>query len=110
MEHWDSYRADGSLAGCNLIRGNPIPTDLFHVVTDILVRHRDGSILLMQRDLHKLGFPGCYEASAGGSILKGETSLQGALRELREETGIVAENLELVFRQVHKDAHAIYDQ
>ena len=98
MEVWDAYRKDGSLAGIDLIRGEPIPGGLFHIVCEILVRHTDGSYLLMQRDFNKKGYPGMFEASAGGSILKGETPVCGAVRELKEETGITADNLIQIYR------------
>ena len=93
MEIWDAYNEDGSLAGCDLIRGEPIPDGLCHLVCEILVRHIDGSYLLMQRDFNKEGHPGMFEATAGGSALKGETLIEAATRELKEETGITASEL-----------------
>lgn len=100
METWDAYNGDGTLAGCDLIRGEPIPKGLRHLVCEVIVRHEDGSHLLMRRDLNKQGYPGRYEASAGGSALKGETAVQGALRELREETGISADILTHLYEVV----------
>ena len=47
MEIWDAYLPDGSLAGCDLVRGEPIPGWLRHLVSEILVRHTDGDYLLM---------------------------------------------------------------
>ena len=88
MELWDLYRKDGTPAGCELVRGQPMPKGLFHIVSGVVVRHVDGSYLLMQRDLHKDGWPGLWEMGASGSILKGETPLQGAIRELKEECGL----------------------
>lgn len=90
-ELWDAYRADGSLAGCDLVRGQKIPEGLRHMTAEVFVMHTDGSILLMQRDFHKPNYPGFWESGAGGSVLKGECALDGAKRELREETGITAE-------------------
>lgn len=88
MEIWDAYFADGTPAGFDLVRDQPIPLGLYHLVSEILIRHKDGSYLLMQRDYRKKGNPGLFECSAGGSVLKGETPHQAALRELAEETGI----------------------
>ena len=42
MEIWDGYLMDGSLANQDLVRGEPIPKDLYHLVSEILVRHVDG--------------------------------------------------------------------
>ncbi len=94
MEIWDGYLKDGSLAGIDLVRGEPIPEGLYHLVCDILVRHADGDYLLMQRDFSKPNFGGYFEATAGGSALKGEDKITCAKRELLEETGIVAGSLE----------------
>lgn len=61
-----------------------------HVVAEVFVMHKDGSILLMQRDFGKPNYPGSWESGAGGSVLKGESAIDGAKRELLEETGIIA--------------------
>lgn len=103
MELWDAYREDGTLAGCNLVRGEAIPDGLFHLVSEVLVRHEDGTFLLMQRDLKKPNYPGLYEASSGGSALVGESPYVAAIRELKEETGIEASRLEQIYKWVSKD-------
>ena len=93
MELWDAYDKDfQKIAGKILVRGELIPQGLYHLVCDIIVRHADGAYLLMQRDPRK-PWGGMWEATAGGSALAGETPLECAARELREETGIVATDL-----------------
>ncbi len=93
MEIWDAYDKDfNKISNMTLIRGEPIPDGLFHLVSEIIVKHNDGNYLLMQRDKRK-HFGGMWEATAGGSALRGETSLECAVRELREETGIEADHL-----------------
>lgn len=93
MELWDAYdKAFRKIEGMMLIRGEAIPDGCFHLVCDIIVRHTDGSYLLMQRDPRK-HFGGMWEATAGGSALQGETPLECARRELWEETGIQATDL-----------------
>lgn len=103
MEIWDAYKQDGSLAGCDLIRGEEIPKGLFHLVSEIIVKHKDGMYLLMQRDWKKPNFPGLYEATAGGSAIKGEEPYDVAVRELKEETGIDAKELNQIYRCTSKD-------
>ena len=98
MERWDAYdRNFQKVEGVTLIRGEPIPEGLCHLVCDILVRHRDGTYLLMQRDRRK-HYGGMWEATAGGSALQNETPLECAVRELREETGIFSRELTEVGR------------
>ena len=91
MEIWDGYLMDGTLANRDLVRGEPIPRGLYHLVCEILVRHIDGDYLLMQRDTQKPNYGGYYEATAGGSAVKGEDKVSCARRELLEETGIAAD-------------------
>ena len=108
MEIWDAYHADGTPANRELIRGEPIPEGLYHLTCDILVRHADGDYLLMQRDTAKPNYGGWFEASAGGSALRGESSLTCATRELREETGICAEKLLALYEEVKDSRHGVY--
>lgn len=93
LEIWDAYYPDETLASVNLVRGQRIPREYRHAVVEIFVLHEDGDILLMQRDKNKPNYPGLWESGAGGSVLKGESFEEGAKRELREETGIIADAL-----------------
>lgn len=100
MEIWDGYFIDGTLANCDLVRGEPIPDGLYHIVSDVLVRHIDGDYLLIRRSPNKETYARYFEATAGGSALKGENSLTCAKRELFEETGIVADSFIEIGRYV----------
>ena len=108
MELWDAYdRNLEKIEGMTLIRGEKIPEGVYHLVCDVIVRHTDGEYLLMQRDSRK-HYGGMWEATAGGSALQGESPLDCAIRELREETGIRAEYLEEVGRVRAAGRNAIY--
>ena len=108
MEIWDAYYKDETKANYDLVRGEEIPKGFYHLVCEVLVKHIDGSYLLMQRDFNKETFPGKYEASAGGSSLKGETPIECAFRELKEETGITATSLEEIYHVVSEENQRIY--
>ncbi len=108
MEIWDLYTADGACPGKTISRGEKIPGGLYHPVSEVLVRHTDGSYLLMLRSPEKKIYPGCWEATAGGSVLAGETPLEGALRELREETGIENARITPIGYQVSDLTATIY--
>ncbi|MBL4935091.1 NUDIX domain-containing protein [Clostridium sp. YIM B02515] len=103
MEIWDAYKEDGTLAGCELIRGEEIPKGLFHLISEIIVKHKGGMYLLMQREWKKPNYPGLYEAGASGSSLKGEEPYDAAVRELKEETGVEAEKLESIYKYISND-------
>ena len=53
MEKWNAYTKDGKITDKILIRGEDLPTGLYHMVCEALVRHVDGSYLLMKRALSK---------------------------------------------------------
>ncbi len=108
MELWDAYDVNFQrIEGKILVRDEPIPDGYYHLVCEILVKHEDNTYLLMQRDRFK-HFGGMWEASAGGSALQGEAPLIGAIRELKEETGICAKQLVELGRVVHHEHHTIY--
>ena len=85
-ELWDAYDRDGNPLGFDLVRGKPLPEGVYHLVVEVLAVTNDGQVLLTKRHPDK-AWGGLWEYT-GGSGLKGETPVQGALRELREETGI----------------------
>ena len=108
MEIWDAYDANWNrIEGRTLVRGRPIPEGMYHLVADVLVRHADGSYLLMRRDPGKK-YGGMWEATAGGAALKGETPSECAERELREETGITASGLLEVGRIVSPEHRTLF--
>ena len=107
-EIWDAYDSSFNIIeDLSLVRGEALPDGVFHLVCEVVVRHTDGSFLLMQRDPVKpLG--GKWELTAGGSALKGESPAECAFRELREETGIEADGLTELNRLVHYGHHTLY--
>ena len=54
MELWDAYDENlRKIDGMTLICGEKVPDGVFHLVSEIIVRHADGTYLLMQRDPRK---------------------------------------------------------
>ncbi len=108
MELWDAYTKDGVATGGTLVRGEPVPEGLYHLVCEVLVRHADGSYLAMKRWHKKEGYPGWWETTAGGSALKGEDMWQCVRRELREETGLDAEIFTHIGCRITEDSPVIF--
>ena len=107
-ELWDAYDKDfNKIENVTLVRGEAVPENMYHLVSEIIVEHTDGTYLLMQRD-HAKHFGGMWELTAGGSALKGETAEECAIRELREETGIEAADLREISRIVHEAHRTLY--
>lgn len=107
-EIWDAYDKEfNRIEDVKLIRGEVVPAGMYHLVCDIIVKHVDGTYLLMQRDYEK-HCGGMWELTAGGSALEGETPLECAVRELKEETGIVSCDLQELGRLVHDGHRSLY--
>lgn len=103
MELWDLYDENRNPIGREHVRGNEIPEGCYHIVVHVWIRSSKGQYLISQRSANRPNLPLMWE-TVGGSVLKGETSLQGAIREVKEEVGIDIFGTEnnLVFSQVRK--------
>lgn len=86
-EFWDIYDKNRNLTGRIHERGKPLADGEYHLVVHIWVQNENGDFLITKRAADKIPFPNCWECT-GGSALAGETSLDAALRETLEETGI----------------------
>lgn len=87
MEIWDLYTKNRELTGLSHVRGEEIPEGYFHLVVHIWIRNSKGEYLISQRAANRPTSPLMWECP-GGSVIKGESSLEGALRETKEEVGI----------------------
>lgn len=96
-ELWDLIDVHRDLTGETWERGShaPIPQGRYHVIVSIWTVTLDGRILITRRHPNK-SFGGMWE-NTGGAVISGETSLQAALRELREETGLIPGKRQLYF-------------
>ena len=85
-EEWDLYSADRVIIGeCR--RGDAIPEGKYHLVVHVWLQNSRGQLLISQRAESRPTDPLMWEC-VGGSVLKGENSYQGAIREVMEEVGV----------------------
>lgn len=97
-EYWDAYDAKQQLIVGKILERENFPVDdSYHLAVNVWVRHEDGDFLFMRRSADKSHYPLYYEAGAGGSVLRGESSEQAAERELNEETGLSSTQLTFLF-------------
>lgn len=89
-EIWDLYNEKRELIGKEHIRGEQLPIDGYHLVVHVWIRNAKGEYLISQRSASRPTYPLMWEC-VGGSVVKGEDSLMGALREAKEEVGVALE-------------------
>ena len=76
---------------------------LWHRVVRIMLDDGKGSILLQHRSPTKDIYPNCWDNSSAGHVDAGETYIDAAYRELREELGLTGVQLEALgsYRDEH---------
>lgn len=87
MEIWDLYNLNKEIIGEH-IRGTELPENGYHLVVHVWIRNSKGQYLMTRRSQKKKTFPLMWEC-VGGGVLKGEKSLDAAIREVEEEVGII---------------------
>ena len=110
MELWDLYTENRELTGQTHIRGGIIPARSYHLVVHVWIKNSKGEYLISQRSATRPTFPLMWEC-VGGSVLAGEDSLTGAIREAKEEVGLdlLPEAGRLLFTRVRKQHSDIAD-
>ena len=113
MEILDIYDSNGNPTGRTHQRYTPLGPGEFCLAAAVIIYNSAGEILCTLRSPDKKLAPNQWE-SPGGSVLAGETSREGAVRELWEETGIPASADELrllgrsKLRDVFLDVYALH--
>ena len=85
-ELWDVYDADRNKTGRFHRRAEPLRPGDRHLCVHVWVQNAAGKFLITRRSARK-SMAGLWECT-GGCAVAGEESLDAALREVREETGL----------------------
>lgn len=87
-ELWDILDENGNKTGKLYERGCgiPLPKGEYHLVVHVWVVNSSGQFLVSKRTPNK-SYPNMWECT-GGAAVSGHTSLQTALKEVKEELGI----------------------
>ena len=86
MELWDIYDKNRNRTGKTHERGKPLADGDYHLAVRVWIMNSKGETLISKRHQSK-PHPNLWECT-GGAVVAGENSLQGALREVKEELGI----------------------
>ena len=99
MELLDIYDTGHNRTGLTVERGLPIDAAAGQrlLVCHIFIFNAARQLLVQKRAAIKARYPDCFDLSAGGFVIAGETSRQAILRETKEELGITLQDSELQF-------------
>ncbi|MBQ4050893.1 MAG: NUDIX domain-containing protein [Oscillospiraceae bacterium] len=87
-EIWDIVDSEGRPTGRTMKKGAPMQENDYHPAVSVWIVNEKGEFLISRRVSSKTAAPGMWETT-GGSALAGEDVLTAALREVREELGVV---------------------
>ncbi len=107
-EFWDVYDSNCNPTGQLHKRGRQLKSGQFHLVVDIVLINKDGRLLIDRRSPLKRNCPNFWEFTSG-SVLAGESSRGGAVRELKEEIGVTASEQDLILLGSSKAKHRFVD-
>ncbi|WP_016913154.1 NUDIX hydrolase [Mammaliicoccus vitulinus] len=88
METWDLYDENRQLLNETMVRGHEVPPNRYHLVIHVCIINEQGQLLIQKRRDDKLGWPGAWDFSSGGSAIKGDHAREAAERETFEELGL----------------------
>ena len=69
----------------------------FHRTAHIWIINDKNELLLQKRSASKKSHPNCWDISGAGHIKAGESVIDGAIRELKEELGVEAKEKDLQY-------------
>ncbi len=95
-EIWDIYDINKNKKNKFHKRGVPLDKGDYHIVIHSWVVNSNDEVILTKRHSSKKICPNMWECTEG-SIVAGESSVEGAVRELKEEIGLSFEIAEAIF-------------
>lgn len=89
METWDILDEDGNVTGKTMQKGDSIvwQKGIYHQGVDVWIINSENKILIQRRSSQKEWEPNVW-GMTGGSVIKGEGSVEALKREVLEELGI----------------------
>ncbi|MGB4759369.1 MAG: NUDIX domain-containing protein [Candidatus Saccharimonadales bacterium] len=94
-EQYDVLDKQGNPTGEVLPKSVVHDRELLHASVFIWIYNMKGEVLLQLRAQDKKSFPGVWDVSVAGHMSAGDTPLQTAVREIKEEIGIDIHETEL---------------
>lgn len=90
-EKRDLYDSNGNLTGITIEKGEPKPKNRYIYIVIVFIQNSKGEFLIQKRSKNKDGKYG----TTGGHLKTKENSIQGIIREIKEEIGLLVKEEEL---------------
>jgi 8-oxo-dGTP diphosphatase len=87
MELWDIFDKNGNKTGRTIQRGKAMGKGQYSLIVNTWITNKSGQLLITKRSPNKKVFPNMWETTCG-AVIAGESSLEAALREVKEEINI----------------------
>ena len=81
---------------------------LLHRRVTVLLYHKKKKLYLQKRSSNQKAHPGCWDVSVSGHVQAGESCLDAALRNLRDDIGVTLNRLQVVC-QLHSSPGTGYE-
>ena len=105
FEYWDLFNRNRVWVRNHHKRGDKIPDGVYHIVVHSWVMDYYGNFLISQRQKGRTDE--LMWERTGGSVLEGESSIEGAKREVGEELGIdLAEIQPVLIKSERRDKYS----
>ncbi len=85
MEYIDIFDENNKPIGTTKEKTQAHEDGDFHRTAHIWIINKNKELLLQKRSATKKSHPNCWDISGAGHIRAGETVVEGAIRELKEE-------------------------
>lgn len=96
MEIWDIYDKNGNKTGRKTAKGKAMEHDDYHLAVEAWIVNSKCEILIQQRSKECILLPNIWGLTTG-RVLSNESSIQGCIREIGEELGVVVTKNEMHF-------------
>jgi len=102
-EYLDIWNSEGQPTGETCLKDIAHQKGLFHPTVHVWFYTLAPALLLQKRSLTKQTFPGYWDVSVAGHVSAGESILEGALREVKEEIGLDIQEIDLLPIDIRKN-------
>ncbi len=102
----DVLTPDGAPTGIRKTKSDVHRDGDFHCDAHVWIVTPERRVLLQRRSIRKENYPGLWDVSAAGHLSAGESAVEAAIRETREEIGLAIEAGELEYVTTTRE-HAV---